>query len=151
LDGGAVAPDWGSRASIRSDFRRLQPGQDQARLSRSVAPPRELGEISSTWRVAPWSHLAFPGAEGYGRFSRGGRGGRVIEVTNLDDSGPGSFRAAVDAGGPRTVVFRVSGVIRLRSPVTVSHPYLTVAGETAPATGSASGATPSARPPGRAT
>ena len=45
-------------------------------------------------------HLAFPGAEGYGRFARGGRGGRVIEVTNLDDSGPGSFREAVEADGP---------------------------------------------------
>jgi hypothetical protein len=82
-------------------------------------------------------HLAFPGAEGYGRFARGGRGGRVIEVTNLDDSGPGSFRAAVEAEGPRTVVFRVSGVVALRSPVVVwaRNSYLTVAGQTAPGDG----------------
>ncbi|WP_165072441.1 pectate lyase family protein [Paludisphaera rhizosphaerae] len=101
-----------------------------------------VDEISPTGAVTRgdvWSfrprHLAFPGAEGYGRFARGGRGGRVIEVVNLDDSGPGSFRAAAEAQGPRTVVFRVSGVIRLRSAVSVRNSYLTVAGETAPGDG----------------
>lgn len=87
--------------------------------------------------------LAFPTAEGYGRFARGGRGGRVIEVTNLKDydaSGgeaviPGSLRAAVEAEGPRTIIFRVSGLIHLKKPCAVHNPYCTVAGQTAPGDG----------------
>ncbi|NPV46521.1 MAG: pectate lyase, partial [Armatimonadetes bacterium] len=62
---------------------------------------------------------AFPTAEGFGAEAVGGRGGRVIEVTNLDDSGPGSLRAAMEAEGPRIVVFRVSGTIVLRSAIRV--------------------------------
>lgn len=78
---------------------------------------------------------AFPGAEGFGSTTPGGRGGRVIAVTNLDDSGPGSFRAACEAEGPRIVVFRVAGTIALKKPITVTHPYLTIAGQTAPGDG----------------
>ena len=78
---------------------------------------------------------AFPGAEGFGSETVGGRGGIVIEVTNLNDAGPGSFRAAVAAEGPRTVIFRVGGTIELLSEVVVSHPHLTIAGQTAPGGG----------------
>lgn len=81
---------------------------------------------------------AFPGAQGYGALARGGRGGRVIEVVNLDDSGPGSLRAAVNASGPRIVVFRVGGTIELQDDLVISgesQAYLTIAGQTAPGGG----------------
>ena len=78
---------------------------------------------------------AFPGAEGFGAAAVGGRGGTVIEVTNLNDSGPGSFRAAVGASGPRTVVFRVGGTIELQSTILFTNPYITIAGQSAPGGG----------------
>ncbi len=78
---------------------------------------------------------AFPGAEGYGAWSFGGRGGKLIRVSNLNDSGPGSLREAVQKEGPRIVVFDVSGTIELLSPIRVYHPYLTIAGQTAPGGG----------------
>lgn len=78
---------------------------------------------------------AFPGAEGFGSSTPGGRGGRVIEVTNLNDSGPGSFREAVTASEPRIVVFRVAGTISLKSQVQIDNPFLTIAGQTAPGDG----------------
>jgi len=78
---------------------------------------------------------AFPGAEGGGKFSFGGRGGKVYVVTSLADSGPGTFREGCEAAGPRIVVFNVAGVIHLQKPVYIEAPYLTIDGHTAPGDG----------------
>jgi Pectate lyase len=78
---------------------------------------------------------AFPGAWGGGMYSFGGRGGRIIVVTTLADSGPGSLREACEAGGPRIVVFNVSGIIQLKTRISVRAPYITIAGNTAPGDG----------------
>ncbi len=81
-------------------------------------------------------HLpAFPQAEGFGAYTLGGRGGKVIFVDNLNDDGPGSLRAAVTDPEPRIVIFRVSGTIELESHLVVQHPYITIAGQTAPGDG----------------
>jgi len=77
--------------------------------------------------------VAFPGAEGFGRITTGGRGGRVIKVGTLSPTGPGSLNEAVQSKGPRIVVFDVSGVIK--GPVTITEPDLTIAGQTAPGAG----------------
>jgi pectate lyase len=84
----------------------------------------------------PAGEPSFPGAVGWAAQTPGGRGGKIIRVTNLNANGPGSFRAAAEEKGPRIVVFEVGGVIDLgRTELKIREPYLTIAGQTAPSPG----------------
>ncbi|MES1202526.1 MAG: pectate lyase [Pseudomonadota bacterium] len=91
---------------------------------------------SQTPPAAAPVQLAFPGATGWAATTPGGRGGRIIRVTSLDGAGPGTFREAIEAQGPRIIVFEVGGVIDLdRHTLVVREPFVTIAGQTAPSPG----------------
>jgi pectate lyase len=77
----------------------------------------------------------FPGAEGFGTRTTAGRGGKVIEVTSLSDDGPGTLRAAINDYSPRIIVFRIAGTIELKTELQINHPFVTIAGQTAPGSG----------------
>jgi pectate lyase len=91
----------------------------------------EVYPLSAETRGEP----AFPGAEGFGAFTPGGHGGKTIYVDNLNDSGPGSLREAIQTTGPRVVVFRVGGVIPLKSTLRIEEPFITIDGQNAPGAG----------------
>lgn len=92
------------------------------------AQQKKIGSSSSS------TSIAFPGAEGYGKYARGGRGGKVIIVSNLEDDGPGSFRQAADMKQPRIIVFTVSGTIHLKSKLFI-RADATIAGQSSPGDG----------------
>lgn len=94
------------------------------------------GQAVENTSVQDTTHiLAFPGAEGFGKYTTGGRGGKVVVVSNLNDSGPGSLREALEMKEPRIVVFAVAGTIPLESQLDVNHGDLTIAGQSAPGEG----------------
>ncbi|HEY0733707.1 MAG TPA: hypothetical protein VGD69_02275 [Herpetosiphonaceae bacterium] len=100
-----------------------------------MSPPAPSAPPSPAPSPGPTGVAAFPGAEGFGTTTPGGRGGRVLYVTTLADAGPGSLRSALTASGPRIVLFQVAGTITLDDDIVITSPFLTIAGQSAPGEG----------------
>jgi hypothetical protein len=133
LDISAINHDvWFSHRAIPMTARFFRSALIAALAHAPIAAQADFG----TQEPSDRRQLAFPGAEGYGRFARGGRGGDVYHVTTLADDGPGSLRYGIrTAGGPRTIVFDLSGTIALKSPLVIDKSFITIAGQSAPGDG----------------
>jgi pectate lyase len=106
-----------------------------AAMLRCSSQPRAASAAVPTEPIATADIPVFPGAEGFGTRTRAGRGGKVVAVTSLADSGPGTLREALLDSAPKTVIFRVGGIIELKAHLFVAHPFITIAGQTAPGDG----------------
>lgn len=151
LAAGCSATAWAQYPAIPDSVKRYQEqrhaaftkASDEAWERALPIIQREARELKKPY--IPWASRphdlpqadipAFPGAEGGGAFAFGGRGGKVITVTSLADSGTGTLREACEQGGARIVVFNVAGVIHLKTPIILRAPYITIAGQTAPGDG----------------
>lgn len=135
-----VPPDVAAEAERRLAEVRRRSDEAWAKAQPAVAAGEAAGKPYIPWAAKPEDLPqapipSFPGAEGGGMYSFGGRGGKVCVVKNLNDDGPGSFREALEAGGPRIVVFNVAGVIPLKSRIIIRAPYITIDGSSAPGDG----------------
>lgn len=147
---GLTQPVFAQYPEIPSDVQRasdslLNEARKQSDIAWAKALPIIHKEATEGKPYIPWATRpydlpqaeipAFPGAEGGGKYSFGGRGGKVYVVTSLADNGPGTLREACEKGGARIVVFNVAGIIRLKTPLIIRAPYITIAGQTAPGDG----------------